>query len=144
MVFIPAIIQGAYITNGGIIWQGRYGLPLFAMLVFGLAVLVSERITLPSPSTLNRLTFLVWGMWAIGQYVSFASALKRYAVGSDGIWKNIIAAPEWSAPGGNLLWLIVFGLVLAVATVAGWRLTFTQLSRLQAAQPTALPAELTV
>jgi hypothetical protein len=107
------------------------------MLVFGLAVLVSERITLPYPGTLNRLTFLVWGMWAIAQYVSFASALKRYAVGSDGVWKNIISAPEWSAPGGNLLWLVAFAIVLTGATIAGWRLTYSRVSRVQAAQPAA-------
>ncbi|MFT2816916.1 DUF2142 domain-containing protein [Leifsonia sp. A12D58] len=134
-LFLPALIQGAYITNGGIIWQGRYTLPLFVMLVFGLAVLVAERINLPDAGVLNRLTFAVWAAWAGAQYLSFAAALKRYAVGVDGTWKNVIMNPEWSAPGGNLLWLVVFGLVLVGGAWAGWHI-----SRAHVMVPESAPA----
>ena len=132
-VFLPALIQGAYITNGGIIWQGRYTLPLFVMLVFGLAVLVAERIEPSqigvigalSARVVNRLTFAVFAVWAIAQYVSFAAALRRYAVGGDGTWRNLILAPEWVAPGGNVLWLLAGAIVIVCAAWAGWRLCRT-------------------
>jgi len=122
-VLLPAIIQGAYITAGGIIWQGRYSLPLFVMLVIGLAVLIARRVEQPAASVSNRMTFLVWGAFAVAQLLSFVYALKRYAVGTDGSLKVMIFSPEWNAPGGNVLWLLAYTVVLAVGSLAAWRLT---------------------
>lgn len=122
-LFLPPIIQGAYITSGGIIWQGRYNLPLFAMLVFGLAALLADRIESVDMRVLSRLTLLFWSAWSVGQIISFASALKRYAVGADGSWKNMLLAPEWSAPGGNLTVLMLAALATVATAWLAWRST---------------------
>ena len=47
--------------------------------------------------------------------------MKRYAVGSNGSWKDVLLAPEWSAPLGNLVWLAWFGLLTAVSAWLAWR-----------------------
>lgn len=119
---VPAIIQGFYVTGGGLIWQGRYALPLFTYLVFGVAALVSVRIgSVPRP-VMRRLALFAWSCWAIAQYFSFAFALRRYSVGFDGAWRDLLFAAEWNAPGGNLLWLGVFAALLAVTGWLGWQL----------------------
>jgi len=119
---VPAIIQGFYITGGGIIWQGRYALPLLGYLVFGVAALLSARVGTAPRRAMKRLALLAWSCWAIAQYFSFAVALRRYAVGFDGAWRDMLFSADWDAPGGNLLWLGVFAVLLAFTGWLGWRL----------------------
>jgi hypothetical protein len=121
-VVLPAVIQGAYVTGGGIIWQGRYALPLFAMLAFGLGVLMAEHSGgLPRPA-LDRLGFIVWLGWAAAQYFSFATTLRRYAVGTSGTWKDTLLSPAWSAPGGNAAALAASAVIIGLLSWWGWRL----------------------
>jgi hypothetical protein len=119
-VFLPAIVQGAYINGGGIIWQGRYSLPLFAMLVFGLAAAISEQVR-PSMSYTRRLVLIVAGSWLVAQALAFATTLRRYAVGTDGTWGEMLGTPEWSAPGGNLAAIICFIAVAGATAYLWWR-----------------------
>ena len=119
---VPAIIQGFYVTGGGLIWQGRYALPLFGYLVFGIAALVSNRIDSAPRSVMRRLALFAWSCWAIAQYFSFAFALRRYTVGFDGAWRDILFSANWNTSGGNLLWLGLFAVLLAVTGWFGWRL----------------------
>ena len=116
-LLLPPIIQDAYIAGGGMIGQGRSTLPLFTLLVLGLAVRIAERLGSIDGKVLSRITFLAWLVWLIGQYLSFATALKRYTVGADGSWREALLTPEWQAPGGNVLWLVSFGLILTTAAV---------------------------
>ena len=104
------------------IGQGRSTLPLFTLLVLGLAVRIAERLGSIDGKVLSRITFLAWLVWLIGQDLSFATALKRYTVGADGSWREALLTPEWQAPGGNVLWLVSFGLILTTAAVTAWRL----------------------
>ena len=120
-LLVPPVIQAAYITGGGMIWQGRYNLPLFAMFAFGVAVVLAERLPGLDEAILARFSLLIWLGWLLAQYLSFATALKRYAVGSNGSWKDVLLAPEWSAPLGNLVWLAGFGLLTAASAWLAWR-----------------------
>ncbi|GAA3874228.1 hypothetical protein GCM10022381_16310 [Leifsonia kafniensis] len=122
-VLLPALIQGAYITGGGIIWQGRYSLPLFAMLIFGTAALLSERITNDLWPFFPRLSVLVWVAWGIGQLDSFTTSLKRYAVGAQGTWRELFLSPQWHPPGGVALSLVFFTLVTIACVLCLQRLT---------------------
>jgi hypothetical protein len=116
----PAIIQGIYITGGGIIWQGRYSLPLFAFLIVGLFSLFSEQVGRLPEFMMKRLTLMIWFLWSAAQFVSFATALRRYSVGADGTWRGVVGAADWDAPGGNLLWLGIFAAVAVIAAASGW------------------------
>ena len=135
MVLAPALIQGIYVNGGGLIWQGRYALPLFAFLVVGLFALVSEQIGNIPISMIRRLTFVIWFLWAAAQFVSYATALRRYAVGSDGTWRDLISAADWNAPGGNLLWLSIFAVLLAVAGASAWLVAGAHRSHRTAREP---------
>lgn len=120
-VVLPAVVQGAYITGGGIIWQGRYTLPLFAMLVVGVAAVLGGHFEGLSPSRMRRVVLIVVGAWAATQIVTFATVLRRYVVGTDGSWGEMFRAPEWSAPGGNIFVLAMFTAVVLGTAIAGWR-----------------------
>jgi hypothetical protein len=137
-VLLPALIQGAYIYSGGIIWQGRYALPLFAILIVGAATIVGENMR-TSPVIVNRLTPMVLLIWAACQWLCFGTVLRRYAVGSEGTIAQLLRAPDWVAPGGNITWLVVFAMLLGVLIVAWWY-TIRRASDAERAPATAEPA----
>jgi hypothetical protein len=116
VVLLPPLVQGAYITGGGIIWQGRYILPVFTCAVFAAAAALSDRIAL-SGTTRSRLLIAVSVLWVFAQFQSFALVLRRYAVGLDSGWFDLLS-PEWSPPGGVPLVLAGYLVVAAGATAA--------------------------
>lgn len=116
VILLPPLLQGIYITSGGVIWQGRYILPLFACLMVAAASGLSDRIAL-SNTVKTRLLVIVLGLWAVGQFQSFATALRRYAVGLDHGWLSLLQ-PQWQPPGGIWLSLLAFALLLAMSTLA--------------------------
>ncbi|WP_327057467.1 DUF2142 domain-containing protein [Glaciihabitans sp. GrIS 2.15] len=118
IVLLPPLTQAVYITGGGIIWQGRYALPLFVCVVLGLAKVLSERMPVPEGSAHRRLVGLVLTAWGLAQFYSFAVALKRYAVGASlTSWKKLLVDPTWSPPGGTILILALTAVVVVVATL---------------------------
>ena len=141
LVAFPPLVQAAYVTSGGYIWQGRYTLPIFAIAVIGVAVVVGERVArrrepvtdassagdlvigapnaLPAWAT-GRVFAVVWLAWAASQVYCFAIALKRNAVGIDGTWGAMLRAPEWAPPGGAALLLAAFAVVTAATAALAW------------------------
>lgn len=125
VVVLPALIQGAYITGGGYIWQGRYTLPAFVCLVVGLGAVLATRAPAVPPRVMVRLSTVVLVLWCGGQSYAFVSALKRYAVGADGTWAGMVRSAEWVPPGGILLWPVLFLAVSASAAVLLQRMVTT-------------------
>jgi hypothetical protein len=129
---VPPIIQAAFITGGGYIWQGRYGLPTLTMLAFGLAAVLGlslNRSNLSSAGVMGsgtRTLVLIAVACSYAQCYAFASALHRFTVGSSTAWKEMLTQPSWSPPGGVLLCTAVFGagsLLLAAVIIALHRST---------------------
>ncbi|WP_308796723.1 DUF2142 domain-containing protein [Agromyces silvae] len=132
LLLLPPLVQAAYVTAGGYIWQGRYTLPLFAIAVIGVAVVLGERPvararTLAETDSAEvgrastRLFAVVWLAWGAAQFYAFAVAMKRYTVGLDGTWGAVLRAPEWAPPGGTVLLLGSFAvLALGTAFIAWW------------------------
>ena len=89
-LLLPALVQAVYIHGGGMIWQGRYNLPLFLCLVIGLAALLDGS-AFRSPHTWRRLRLLLLGGALAGQLWAFAAALRRYAVGANGSVEDLPA-----------------------------------------------------
>ncbi|CAN5213379.1 hypothetical protein BH11ACT4_BH11ACT4_02140 [soil metagenome] len=113
LLLLPPILQGIYIERGGIIWQGRYILPVFVCAVLGASTLLADRIDLRRRDA-TALLVIVSGLWALAQFQSFATSLRRYAVGYHDGWLDLLS-PEWTPPGGIFPSLIAFGLVGAIA-----------------------------
>jgi len=120
LVLLPPIVQGVYITTGGLIWQGRYILPVFVCAMVGIGAVLSEVLSLPRIAR-SRLPGIVLGLWAAAQFVAFATTLKRYAVGERASWPSIFH-PVWSPPGGVPVAIGLYFVVLVVASAALWRL----------------------
>jgi hypothetical protein len=116
LALLPPLIQGYYITGGGVIWQGRYILPVFVCAIMAAAAGLSERTALSKSST-DRLVVAVVVLWATSQLYSFASALRRYVSGIDEGWGSLLS-PEWAPPGGVFPVLGLFAVAVAAAAVA--------------------------
>lgn len=138
-VLLPPIVQGVYITGGGIIWQGRYALPLFLCLVVGLAVLLSDRLVISARTgSWRRLSWIVVVALGAAQVYAFENTLRRYSVSEIGSLKVfLIGSPPWAPPGGTLLLLVLFTLLVAVA---GWLTLRIALADRRDAPDTAIAA----
>ena len=120
-LLLPALVQAVYIHGGGMIWQGRYNLPLFLCLVIGLAALL-EGDAFRSRHPWLRLRVLVVALAVAGQLWAFETVLRRYAVGSEGSMRTfLLGSPPWAPPGGVMLALIAATVVYAVAGVLLFR-----------------------
>lgn len=123
LVLLPAVLQAAYITRGGIIWQGRYALPLLTFMLMSTAAMIAQRVRV-SRRLATRLAAILGGLWATGQLFAFLSALKRYAVGAHGGWAAM-AHPAWQPPVGlvpvTFIAVVALGGALAFLLVAARR-----------------------
>ena len=133
LVVLPPVLQAVYIHNGGIIWQGRYGLPLFVCVVLTMALLTSEQLPELAVGTARALAITVATAWTLSQFYAFATALRRYAVGLTGSLGAFLRDPSWSPPLGVLPSLVLFGVV---AGVCGAALVLTSTARTSAPTPT--------
>jgi Predicted membrane protein (DUF2142) len=120
VVLLPPILQGYYITTGGIIWQGRYILPVFVCVLVGVAACLGDVVALPRPIE-RRLVIIVLIAWSAAQVLAFATTLKRYAVGSKPGWPAMLH-PVWSPPGGVDVIVVAFIVVAAATAVSAWAL----------------------
>jgi hypothetical protein len=118
LVLLPPILQGIYITSGGLIWQGRYILPVFVCVTVGVAACISDVVALPR-LVLGRLLPIVLAAWAAAQFLAFATTLKRYAVGAKPGWPAILH-PTWTPPGGVIAAILSFAIILGAAVVVLW------------------------
>jgi hypothetical protein len=118
LLLLPPTLQGIYITTGGLIWQGRYILPIFVCAMVGIGAVLSDVAPIPN-SARRRLSGVVLGLWAAGQFLSFATTLKRYAVGAKATWPAILH-PVWSPPGGVPFTLVTFFVVVIAAALGMW------------------------
>ena len=116
VLLLPPTLQAIYITEGGVIWQGRYILPLVVCLIVASAVVLDDAVELAKPAS-RRLLLIVIAAWSIAQFQSFATAIRRYAVGLDEGWLGLLE-PEWEPPLGAIPLLVMFGLVLIVIAIA--------------------------
>jgi len=119
LVFLPAIVQAAYVTTGGYIWQGRYSLPIFAMLMLAAATMLADRLPTSSRTTLLRTVWLCSAAIAAAQVTAFVFVLKRYAVGSTGAWGDFVRSPSWAPPLGTVGLSACFAALCVAAGVAG-------------------------
>jgi hypothetical protein len=119
MIVGPAIVQAAYITGGGFIWQGRYTLPLFVCAVTGIAAVVSETWSGLESQLARRLIVIVTTAWIACQVLSFVEALRRFSVGASGSYLAIFTAPAWAPPLGSAVLTVI---LLACLTLFAWLL----------------------
>jgi hypothetical protein len=110
-MLIPPIVQAASVNASGYIWQGRYALVGYVVLVMVSAVSASSGNVSWSDLGRHRRTRVVatvGGLVALGQALALATTIKRYAVGTDISWFEASQkVPLWLPPGGAVVWLVL-------------------------------------
>ncbi len=127
-LLLPAIVQGASVTNSGYVWQGRYSLPGLVTLMILAAALGASGFERLSKNIRAKCIWTIAIAYALIQYASVMTALKRYSVGLSQSWVAVFNAPEWRPPIlGNLGWSLVAAFVCSVLAVVMIVLSKSQL-----------------
>lgn len=87
LVVVPMITNVVSAPTAGLVWQGRYSLPLFA--AFGMFGMLGwhEVISSSGPGALPWVRISACGLFAVAEIGAFWQALRRFAVGAHGkIW----------------------------------------------------------
>ena len=114
LLLLPPILQAVYIQQGGVIWQGRYALPLYSCLVLAAACALAVALRGIPSRIVTRLAVIVAACWFVAQALAFGGALRRYAVGLSASWLDLLE-PEWSPPGGVIPIAVIAVILLAAA-----------------------------
>jgi hypothetical protein len=120
MVFLPAFTQAALVAEVGYVWQGRYTLALFILLV------VLAGIGLDDVGEFRDLSHRIRRFITIGAVIlatahlaAFVWTLKRYVVSLawDKTWVDMFVSPTWQPPGGWILLSAVYAVAIAVGAI---------------------------
>jgi hypothetical protein len=117
IIVIPIAVNVASAASAGLIWQGRYSLPLYATLgmlgMFGWHRTLERR---PDPRLLAAVRWTAVTCFVIAEVAAFWQAQRRFAVGAEGkIWLD--EPLPWS-PSITPMLLILANAVL-VSALAG-------------------------
>lgn len=113
----PIILQLPTIVDTGLIWQGRYALPI-AVGVPMLAALVLRVDATETGESHRRTARAVVPVLLVAHVAAFWWGSRRYAEGLDG--QLITAQPDWSSPIGYLTGVALYALVASALAWALW------------------------
>lgn len=121
LVLVPALAQAAVITAAGMIWQGRYTLALFLVLVIASGIALDIALPAPAlPAAARAVTFSIW-LLAVGQFVAFVTALKRYVVGDAAYLSALFTQPAWRPPTGWITLTVLMALTVLLGAIVATR-----------------------
>ena len=114
VIIVPIAVNVASAASAGLIWQGRYSLPLYAMLgmlgMLGWHRALERR---PNPRVLTAVRWIASTCFVIAEVAAFWQAMRRFAVGANGkIWLD--EPLPWS-PSITPMLLIAVNAVLVLA-----------------------------
>ncbi|AWB95903.1 hypothetical protein DCE93_09710 [Agromyces badenianii] len=114
VVLLPAVVQAASISTSGYIWQGRYALAAYVCLI-ATVVAVTRVPALDGAlrSWADRAVWIVASAVVIGYVWSIVETLRRNQGGVSVI--DLLLRPEWSPPGGVVIWIILEAIGVVIA-----------------------------
>lgn len=119
-VLVPAISQALAVPEIGFIWQGRYNLALFVILMVVVGAALDDGPVPWGPTTVRMVRIGIVLLSSAHVY-AWLWAMRRYVAGLGLAhpWTDMIRDPQWQPPLGWMAWfaftLVVFGLI-------AWRL----------------------
>lgn len=125
-LIVPLAVQGSFYNEIGMMWQGRYLLPLYMCVLVLAGLALDEAFPRSTTHTSRKVVVAGVGLLAIAHVATFTFVLRRYVVGTQS-WIQMVQAPEWQPPLGWITLVIAFALVWAVTVVLVVR--WTQTSR---------------
>lgn len=114
----PIVLQIPTAEDAGMIWQGRYILPM-AVGVPLVAAVMLDGLDAAATDIVRRIARWIVPLLGAAQFAAFWSALRRYSEGYTGKW--LTWSPAWSSPVGYLSAVIVYGLLVTGLTAVAWR-----------------------
>jgi len=136
VLVVPAAVEAVRYDDLGLIWQGRYTLPL-AVGVPVLAGFSASQSTLGAADTIERWAPLAWVPAVGANVIGFVLALRRYAVGTSEPLD--LSLDGWVAPVDPVVLMACF--VAVEAALVAWLLVVTRRSAERTGKRPRPPAE---
>lgn len=134
---LPPLIQAASVETSGYIWQGRYSLALFAVLILTAAI-AAGRLE-PEPAVERRLARALIAAGALAGASAAITALRRQAVGYATDTIALWGETPWMPLG--ILTRAWVALILLVALGTGWGLIALAERGARRPRPLAAPGD---
>jgi hypothetical protein len=123
LALVPALVQAPTTAEYGYIWQGRYSLPLYVTVLIVAGLCLAQTMHARADRAAHRVLIVTTVAVTIAQAAAFFVALRRYVVGLDGAFAQMLGSAEWEPPTGwpasMLLFLIGIAAVAAVVALPG-------------------------
>ncbi len=118
---VPAGVQAASVEASGYIWQGRYSLAIYAVVIV-VAAIAGTSIHRAQPTFSSVRAILVVGL-SVAAISAFTVlwVIRRYALGAGGWWGDLITAPQWLPPLGWWPWpllALLAGAAIVIVAIA--------------------------
>lgn len=123
-VLTPVVLQASVAYQTGFIWQGRYSLALFALLLLAAGLALDHHRVAWSPVLASFGNWLIV-LLALGHAYAFLWTLRRYTIGiaqSRG-WTDMFTIATWNPPLGWVTLQLVFIVLLGTASALLWSST---------------------
>jgi hypothetical protein len=112
-------VQASSVTVSGFVWQGRYNLPAYLLLIMVAAVVSAPAFDRAPALVRRRILVLVAVVHAIAAFVGLMTFLRRNSVGLSASWSDLVLRPRWSPPVvGVEPWILVIAVGSVVAGAA--------------------------
>lgn len=121
LILAPAFVQAALVTEMGYIWQGRYTLAMFAVLLVLCGVVIDHAAGSISIERMRRLTTLALAGLVVAHVIAFVNTLRRYTLGSQYSFVDMLREAFWQPPIGWFPLSIAYVLVLTAGAFLLWR-----------------------
>ncbi|HYI32418.1 MAG TPA: DUF2142 domain-containing protein [Glaciibacter sp.] len=123
-ILLPPLLQAAVVTEQGFIWQGRYVLALFIIVLLAAGRTLDARFGQARGPALDRIVLWAVVLMALAHTYAFVWALRRYVSGlGTGLnWTDMIRNPAWQPPLGWFTWSVIYVVMVALAAWALYRL----------------------
>jgi hypothetical protein len=120
-LIVPLAVQGSFYNEIGMMWQGRYLLPLYICVLVMAGLALDEAFPHSTTRTARKIVVAGVGVLGVAQIATFAFVLRRYVVGTQS-WIQMIQAPAWQPPLGWITLVVIFTLIWVgvVALTVRW------------------------
>jgi hypothetical protein len=118
-LLLPALVQASSVTVSGFVWQGRYNLPAYLLLIMVAAVVAAPAFDRVPALVRRRILVLVAVVHAVAAFVGLMTFLRRNSVGLNASWSDLVLRPRWSPPVvGVEPWILAIAVGSVVAGAA--------------------------
>jgi hypothetical protein len=120
IVVVPAVVQTVIAKELGYIWQGRYLLAMYLCAVVAAGIALDRYQSAPRRGEVDHWASAVPALiliLAAAQLAAFVQVLRRYVVGADAPYSQMLTNPDWQPPGSWLGLSMIFAISIAAA---GW------------------------